>query len=254
MILVNDVFINFTKFPSGETHLRKPLISIDDIFKTRQVTLKFESNDDIINLLLLDNYFKQYEITYILTSLYLPSSRQDRVQGNESNTLEVYTNLFKSLTQCDRILYLDPHSSAAPAALGCLGRELTVPLPSMLENLTNPVFVSPDFGALKRTRSYAKESPVLIADKVRDYVTGEITKTELVNPKEEYQNRPFIVTDDICDGGRTFIELAKVLQAEYGDDVELHLYVTHGFFTKGTDVLTEAGYDSISYQNDMQKY
>jgi ribose-phosphate pyrophosphokinase len=42
------------------------------------------------------------------------------------------------------------------------------------------------------------------------------------------------MVDDICDGGRTFIELAKELRGMGAEKV--HLYVTHGFFTKGLSV------------------
>ena len=49
--------------------------------------------------------------------------------------------------------------------------------------------------------------------------------------------------DDICDGGATFTLLGYALQAM--GVTEIHLYVSHGLFTKGTQVLREAGIKRI---------
>jgi len=50
--------------------------------------------------------------------------------------------------------------------------------------------------------------------------------------------------DDICDGGRTFIESAGLLREAY-PEADIHLYVSHGIFSKGTDVLFDAGIKTI---------
>ena len=47
----------------------------------------------------------------------------------------------------------------------------------------------------------------------------------------------FLIVDDICDGGRTFLEAAKILKEETTG--KLFLYVTHGIFSKGIDELLE---------------
>ena len=67
-------------------------------------------------------------------------------------------------------------------------------------------------------------------------VTGNITHTSVEKIKV---NKPrFIILDDICDGGRTFIELAKELRKVYGE-CYIALVVTHGIFSKGLDVILE---------------
>ncbi|HCW17254.1 MAG TPA: phosphoribosylpyrophosphate synthetase, partial [Achromobacter sp.] len=43
--------------------------------------------------------------------------------------------------------------------------------------------------------------------------------------------QPVLVVDDICDGGRTFLELASALRDTTRQPV--YLYVTHGIFSKG---------------------
>jgi ribose-phosphate pyrophosphokinase len=44
-----------------------------------------------------------------------------------------------------------------------------------------------------------------------------------------------LILDDICDGGRTFSELAKQLQVQHAGDI--YLYVTHGIFSQGLAAL-----------------
>ena len=42
----------------------------------------------------------------------------------------------------------------------------------------------------------------------------------------------YIIVDDICDGGRTFIELAKAIHGSR-PTAEVYLVVTHGIFSNG---------------------
>jgi ribose-phosphate pyrophosphokinase len=183
---------------------------------------------------------------------YIPSSRQDRVKGNEAATLEVYTTILKSLVKAVSITYLDPHSIATSTMLGTKAIELPTKIAHSWQHLKNFTFVSPDLGAVSRVRKHAGNEPILIADKVRDYTTGEITEIRLLNPDDVYETEQFIVIDDICDGGRTFIELAKVIRNQFGIHVNMHLIVTHGFFTKGVEHLYSSGYTSVNWVNDMQ--
>lgn len=46
-----------------------------------------------------------------------------------------------------------------------------------------------------------------------------------------------VITDDICDGGATFIGIAKELRRLNCHKVVL--YVTHGIFSKGIEVLMD---------------
>lgn len=138
------------------------------------------------------------------------------------------------------------------------------------------VLISPDAGAYKKVFDVGNKinqinpslQPLIItAQKHRDLQTGEITHThinlidELARNKPNYLNKKvcLMVIDDICDGGRTFIELAKAIEK----DIELHngdssqfikiLYVTHGLFSKGKQILNEH-YDFIwAYDEKVEK-
>ena len=56
----------------------------------------------------------------------------------------------------------------------------------------------------------------------------------------EIKSKNFVICDDICDGGRTFIEIAKAIrnirpEEVFGDNI--YLVVTHSIFSAGFEEL-----------------
>ena len=101
------------------------------------------------------------------------------------------------------------------------------------------ILLAPDAGALKKTYKIAKTieygKEVIFCEKQRNTKTGEITGTKIYT--NAIKDKMFIIFDDICDGGRTFIEIAKVLKAQGAKKVILA--VSHGIFSKGLEPLFE---------------
>jgi ribose-phosphate pyrophosphokinase len=94
-------------------------------------------------------------------------------------------------------------------------------------------FISPDAGALKKIYDLAKifkAENVTTASKVRDVLTGNIVRTELPTMNLDGIEQ-IVIIDDICDGGRTFIELAKVIKQQTNKPI--YLIVSHGIFSAG---------------------
>jgi ribose-phosphate pyrophosphokinase len=92
--------------------------------------------------------------------------------------------------------------------------------------------IAPDKGAHDRAEQMADALglDVTYGSKVRDVATGRLSDFEItVEPGKHY-----LVVDDICDGGGTFIGLGEKIreQGAFAD-----LYVTHGIFSKGTTEL-----------------
>jgi ribose-phosphate pyrophosphokinase len=128
-----------------------------------------------------------------------------------------------------------------------------------IEDLGNTFkLVSPDAGALKKIFSTAKSigynDKVIVAEKVRDLPTGKIIHTHVpldgTNPTDN-----FVIIDDICDGGRTFTEIAKAIKSHVWPRDEyfrgkIYLIVTHGIFSAG---FTELGnyFDGIYTTNSI---
>lgn len=95
---------------------------------------------------------------------------------------------------------------------------------SSMINLDEYTLIAPDAGALK------KLDADIIFDKVRDVTTGNITGMKLAETKRIKTNK-FIIVDDICEGGRTFMSCAEIFRNNISTIDALELYVTHGIFS-----------------------
>lgn len=274
-----EVEIKLSKFPAGES-----MVSVEEkTFKLYdreplhgKITLKFESNEDIINLLLLtDAVRRSYpNIKLALEVFYFPYARQDRVcNKGESLSVKVIADLINSQNYY-AVFTMDAHSEVTPALLNNCTNITLSNAAWRLDQVFNPesiILVSPDAGANKKVYQFAKDHKfphVVRADKTRDVATGKITGTT-VYFNEWYKTTPlkdrveqaghslvgtdkdFLILDDICDGGYTFVQLAKELK-KYTSG-KIYLYVTHGIFSKGLQVLADSGIDTIYTANNMSK-
>lgn len=55
---------------------------------------------------------------------------------------------------------------------------------------------------------------------------------------DQHNDLKYVIVDDICDGGRTFVELAKAIKAGR-PTAKIYLIVTHGIFSAGYTQLKE---------------
>lgn len=72
---------------------------------------------------------------------------------------------------------------------------------------------------------------------------GHITDYKIYSNGFDMTNKKLLVIDDICDGGGTFVLLANELKKH--NPTRFSLFVTHGIFSKGVEVLYDAGYSSV---------
>ena len=252
-IKINDTVIPYTLFNAGEVNIKL----LDDVIEPQtDIEAHLHSSDDIIALMMLVNAIRQVNpvVELFVRIPYMPYSRQDRVcNEGEALSIKVMCDIINSLN-FKAVLITDPHSDVTPALLNncfiktqvdCLkrGTEASESLSKLLVgNPEETVLISPDAGASKKTLAVAKEfgiERVVYADKVRDTKTGEITKTTVDSRAFEEPKKidNYLIVDDICDGGRTFIELSKVLQGEGLAKNQINLYLTHGIFSNGFEEL-----------------
>ena len=175
---------------------------------------------------------------------YLLGARSDRQFGigTTSYLVDVVAPILNSL-KLKQIKVVDVHSDVAPACIKNLFLYSNESLFSWTKYMiygnkapvAEYVLVSPDGGSLKKIYNLGKNE-VVVASKHRDIATGQIDSTEVSIP-EHLAGRDFIIVDDICDGGRTFIELAKKVKPLIKG--KLYLVVTHGVFSKGLGELSE---------------
>lgn len=181
---------------------------------------------------------------------YLPYARQDRVcVKGEAFSLKVLGNFINSLN-FDKVVILDPHSPVAEAVIDNVKvvtqLDIIFAFKPFRERVFNNecVFVSPDAGSNKKVSVLAQcfgHREFIRADKLRDLETGKIKETIVY--ADDLNGCDVVIADDICDGGRTFIELAKVLKNKNAG--KIILYVTHGIFSQGFKVLFDGGIDEI---------
>jgi len=225
------------KFPSGEINVR-----IGNVYRSKiDIKFNFEKTEEIVELMLIVDAIKRFyphkELglgKFILG--YVPFGRQDRImQNGESLSLKVFCDLINSMG-FDKVLIQDAHSSVTTALLNnCLECPQHHIFAYYLMNMQDFYLISPDGGALKKIYNLAKGVKcidVIECSKNRDVTTGEITGVTVY--KEDLYGKDCVIVDDICDGGRTFIEIAKILKKK--NCRKITLCVTHGLFTKGLEV------------------
>lgn len=255
MIDINK--IEFKKFPGGELHITNKWYDewVETRYDNEQAICRIQSSDDLMKLCLFTDAFKRvFETLPKLVIPYFPYARQDRVPTHgEALSVKVFANIINSLGY-PSVTVLDPHSDVTPALVDNM--EI---IPqwgiwscqfvkwSAEDTLDKFDLISPDAGALKKIYKLMecvgnRCDNIRIGMKHRDTQTGQITSTSVDGTPK---NKTAIVVDDICDGGRTFIELGKVIKGDYD---RLILCITHGIFSNGFDGLFEQ-YDEIYTTN-----
>ena len=236
----------------------------------QQVTVHIHKRDDDPSIIIHSHLNSFLDLELILSatsalrelgfkdiSLYVPyflGARSDRkfIEGSSNYLKTVICPIINSQNYSS-VMVVDAHSDVLEACLNNYYKINNISLVKFaLERIDNKndahqriTLVSPDAGALKKVYDVASHfslDNIIIANKHRDIKTGKITHTEvpgLPDPKLDSPVSPmnFVIIDDICDGGRTFIEIAKVIKEKrpigiYRED-KIFLVVTHGIFSGG---------------------
>lgn len=228
MIKVNRVPIEVTKFPNGESLIKRDFARPQ--IKDYKVSLKFESDLDLIHLAMIKHEIDEVNGEAILQLPYVPYSRMDRTEGKNVFTLKAICKLINSLN-FKEVHILEPHSDVCIALL-----DRVIPynyttqqlLPKALKetglNLNDVDYlVFPDGGAEKRYSKQVNCKNILTAIKHRDFTTGDIKSLEIIGKPTEKFNA--IIVDDLCSKGGTFMLTANKLK-EMGAD-KIYLVVSH---------------------------
>jgi ribose-phosphate pyrophosphokinase len=247
-------------FNGGEVQASLPGISSSMTDKQFFIYTQLEDSKDIMELLMVTDAIRRYnyraEIDVHIP--YVPYARQDRVmQEGEALSIAVMANLINSQNYAKVIIW-DAHSDVTTALKNnCVNfhvKDLINPLfngfTSTFISEDNAFLVAPDAGSIKKISEVSKKYriPMIRADKHRDVKTGKITETIVYS--DHVGDKDFLIVDDICDGGRTFIELAAKLKEKTTGKV--YLYVTHGIFANGLE-LFEGKIDKIFCPNVFSK-
>lgn len=183
-----------------------------------------------------------------VTIPFISGSRQDRITGGiGTDFLFTVKSICKMINERACVIEtFDPHSDVLS---GLLDGPIIKKTCDIFNECKTTIFdirdydgiISPDAGSEKRCISIAKKfniSSIFFANKRRDISTGAITDIGISRYERKVEKGKYIVVDDICDGGSTFIGLAKSLKEDgMMDGLTVDLYITHGIFSKGTEEL-----------------
>jgi len=190
---------------------------------------------------------------------YLPFARQDKEIGNSSTFSLLTFAGFLHLLEVDVISAVDAHNpERATALFQQYFRNISVaPIQKALIDKLNPdILVFPDRGAGMRYLPELESSRtlrplVLCCEKVRDQLTGRILEHTIPFDLTMAPGSRILILDDICDGGATFISVAKALKRFETKDISIHLFVTHGIFSRGRHHLKDNGIDHVYCTNSF---
>lgn len=229
-------------FSGGEPHANVPVWPS----KIVHVHAKIRRWVDMAKLLVVCDALYTQGVEVHLFMPYLPGARQDRNPlGNTPLTSRIYARILAGITTT--ITCVDPHSQlAVDNYLEFLDDIRTVDTALFLKGLVRDapdVILCPDEGGKPRAEAAAElfNCKIVYASKNRTFGNGQLSGFELPDMRKHIGLGPirFLIVDDICDGGGTFLgllgELRKQRPSMYSSPCDL--YVTHGIFSRGVDVL-----------------
>lgn len=225
------------KFPGGEIHFKAKF----DLKEPFMVVIRLNTAEDILTLAIVtETLYKDGATKIDVYMPYMPYAQADRdFSRGESFSLKTITKILNNLP-VNKYMIFDTHSDVAPALLkNCevlqndsfidwVCNEIDKPLKDM-------IWLSPDAGAYKKIFKLAErlnfKGQILCCQKDRDIKTGEVHV--IVPPIPE--GKDILIIDDICVGGRTFIEISKAIPRTGS---KLYLAVSHGIFSNGLSELS----------------
>lgn len=244
MITLNGNPINITMFPDKTSQVWK--LPSEILLETNyaRVQWNFENEGEFMHLAQLKMLLDRYGFKTDLIVPYFPYARQDKeINNNATFASNTFVDLLKHLN-FNKIETTDIHSENQLLNINNLINKVPKEQINNAHRITaSTILCYPDFGALSRYCAVGSKTAYIYANKTRNQLTGDIEALHLVKFDYNIENSTILIVDDICDGGGTFIKLAKLL---YDNKVkEVNLYVSHGIFSKGIEVLKEAGIKRI---------
>lgn len=258
-----DFSAKWVRFSAGEDHV---VLTKEDsaFFKLPVITCNWESAEDTMRIKLLKNALDNigYGNKVKLIIPYMPYSRQDRVtEDGSAFALKCFAEIINGCN-FHEVETWDAHSNVTELLINNI---VNIDQSRFLEGILRndksvDCIIAPDAGAYKKVYETCSRLPqklkdkltIVCAQKVRNVSTGDIEGMSIDG--SQIKQKHCLVLDDICDGGRTFVELAKVINTYTHPFTpkSIQLAVTHGIFSKGLEELQKY-YSQIYTENNMEK-
>lgn len=235
-ILLNGKPVPVTRFPDNTTQVWKlpeQWLNLEHPI----ITWKYSYEGELFEIAQLKILLEAYGVKDIYLRIdYLPFARQDHPVTNITTfALRSFATMLNAL-EFDHIVIEDPHSEIALALIrNSVAVYPTIEVLQAMNETRSSLMVFPDLGAQRKYSKIYKGYESINGEKTRDKWTGRITNYRL---NGECAGKRVMIVDDICDGGATFVLLAKELKDKGAEEV--NLFVTHGIFSKGIRPLYDA--------------
>lgn len=227
------------KFANGESLIMPPCsVRSKKVFILHSVSSPVAEN--FLDLLIAVDACRRASANCITVIMpFFAYSRQDRkTGGREPITAKLMVNLLQT-AGVDRFCTVDIHSEQTIGFFEILSDNLQASYESIFhlrnfiyKNYPNQLvsFVSPDFGAVKRTRRYVQlmhdnNIEVAIIDKRRP----EPNKAEMLTLFGDVKGKPCFILDDMIDTGGTICEAVSFLKKQGAKNI--HIVVSHGILS-----------------------
>ncbi len=250
------------KYPAGELQVRVKAELVSRVRNQDEAILagRIYSSDDFFELMLLTSAIEGLGVSCKKVVLpYLPYSRADRrFLDGDCSGMETMCDL---ISRGRRVYTLDVHNEKALGAYTITNCDPSAFIQSAITHTAtradsdDVTVLFPDQGARDRyanvgnTGNNHHEIRVsrCFCSKKRDAVTGKLLGFEV---PELPRNRPVLIVDDICDGGGTFLGISERLREQ---GLNYSLYTTHSMYSRGTQVLYDAGFDYLYTTNSFYR-
>lgn len=272
----SDIKYKISKFPDGQQNvtiftkavLSNHMFHYDLNLKESDVNIHWNKNPvriishlnnflDLELILCTVSALKEIGVTEIhLFTPYFIGARSDRKfeEGGNWYLKQVVCPIINSL-HLNSITIVDPHSYVLGNLLNNFKFQTNLelvkwatldicgPIEESGRNSKYPItLISPDAGASHKIYKIAEQigytGDIVTCSKERDE-KGNLTKTVVPVIDDGNCNKDFIIIDDICDGGRTFINIAQKIKEYFnhedfdGYQPKIYLIITHGIFSAG---------------------
>lgn len=219
-------------FPGGEIHLKIKYL-VEDV-KYVYIKTRLNTSQDIMLLILAVDTIKKdsSDVKINLFLPYMPYQQADRNFGHgECFSLKTMCNLLNSM-ELNKITIYDAHSDVTPALLNNSvvidnSNYITKVLQHLAVKEEDLIILSPDAGAYKKIFKLCEKigfkGQIESCSKTREHGTEKPT----VKVPEFDKEKSVLIIDDICLGGRTFIDIASKIENK------CYLAISHGVFDSG---------------------
>jgi len=254
-----------SNYPDGHKHI----VSDKDLHDDEVLTVSIRSFDDLFLVAQAKAIHPELKCLHID---YMLGARCDRrFSPGEAEDLKIVCDFINSMGW-ESVLVTKPHSHRTIELLkNAYAYDPTQRLLDAFKQDTKRgtkiCYVSPDQGASTWINEL-RVSPIIQGSKKRDPATGAVAgvtfvkeaywtpfmgkeQSKMVDSLDGREDHDFCIIDDLCDGGGTFITIAKEIKLRYPKAM-VYLIVTHAIFSKGFQPL-EGWIDHIYCTNSFSE-